>query len=51
MNKKFLKYISFLLFFIIIVGLLYFIKIQIISETVLIWLIGIVGIEYIFYKK
>ena len=51
MNKKFLKYISFLLFFIIIGELLYFIKIQIISETVLIWLIGIVGIEYIFYKK
>lgn len=51
MNKKFLKYISFLLFFIIIGRLLYFIKIQIVSETVLIWLIGIVGIEYIFYKK
>lgn len=51
MNKNFLKYIGFLLFFIIIGGLLYFIKIQIVSETVLIWLIGIVGIEYIFYKK
>lgn len=50
MNRIFLKIVGRVLFISIMASLIYFITTQV-SSTVWIWLIGILFIEYIFYKK
>ena len=50
MNEKFSKIVGRVLFISIMPSLIYFITTQA-SSTVWIWLIGILFIEYIFYKK
>lgn len=50
MNEIFLKIVVRILFISIMISLIYFIATQV-SSTVWIWLIGILFIEYIFYKK
>lgn len=50
MNGIFLKIVGSVLFISIMASLIYFISTQV-SSTVWIWLIGILFIEYIFYKK
>ena len=50
MNEKFSKIVGRVLLISIMPSLIYFITTQV-SSTVWIWLIGILFIEYIFYKK